>query len=393
MGNCFTEEIKFNYVEHHTKLANVGNLDSIKKLALYYKNQNDKSKMKHYYNLGIELNDMNCMISLGEYYQKEDINPKLMKKFYDLAIEKHQSDVAFYNLGVYYFEAENFNLAKKLFEKSANLGNTCAMIEVGRHHKKNGNFDSMKKYFEMAVESDDPEGYNELGIFYLQQNNRDEGFAYLTRGAELNNTNCMVSLGTYYYDQTYLTDNPTDYYTLAIEHYKNAVKVDNNMNALNKLGMHYEKVVCDYETAINYYLTAIKLGSVDAIYNLACYYVNIDKNMLKGMEYFLKIKYDKIKESDYFDTYNLCLHKIIQKDLLSDLIKMLHCSYQLEPKAVCVKCITKDNLVCLNCLDDEHLERHTICRNCLKSTNNINNICFGCNATIDISKLQLINFQ
>ena len=57
--------------------------------------------MKKYYKLAIEHNNVNAMYNLGRYYQFIKVNYELMKKYYELAINKYNDSDSIQNLDYY----------------------------------------------------------------------------------------------------------------------------------------------------------------------------------------------------------------------------------------------------------------------------------------------------
>ena len=57
--------------------------------------------MKKYYNLAIEHDNVHAMYNLGRYYQFIEVNYELMKKYYELAINKYNDSDSIQNLDYY----------------------------------------------------------------------------------------------------------------------------------------------------------------------------------------------------------------------------------------------------------------------------------------------------
>jgi hypothetical protein len=57
--------------------------------------------MKKYYKLAIEHNNVYAMYNLGRYYQFIEVNYELMKKYYELAIDKYNDSDSIQNLDYY----------------------------------------------------------------------------------------------------------------------------------------------------------------------------------------------------------------------------------------------------------------------------------------------------
>ena len=84
-------------------------------IAIYFWINKNYEEMKKYYLMAIEMGDLNAMFNLGLYYKKIE-NYEEMKKYYLMAIEKGES-IAMNNLGQYYqFIEKKYDEAIKYYE-------------------------------------------------------------------------------------------------------------------------------------------------------------------------------------------------------------------------------------------------------------------------------------
>ena len=74
-------------------------------LSELYRNDENYEDMKKYYQMAIEKANSDAMTHLGHYYQYTEINYKEMMKYYLMAIEKENS-YAMTILGNYYEDTE-----------------------------------------------------------------------------------------------------------------------------------------------------------------------------------------------------------------------------------------------------------------------------------------------
>ena len=183
--------------------------------------------------LGIEL------FYYGSYYQNVKKNHELMEKYYVKLDEDSNNEnneifsgnekriysSIYYNLALYYEDGKNYDLMKKNYLMSVELGNYAAMNNLGRYYKIiEKDYDLMKKYFLMAI--------------------------------ELGNDNTMNSLALYY--QKYEQD-----YDLMKKYFLMAIKAG-NCAAMNDLALYYFRVE-KYDLMKKYYLMAIKGGNYKSI--------------------------------------------------------------------------------------------------------------------------------
>ncbi len=77
-------------------------------------------------------------------------------------------------------------------------------------------------------------------------------------------------------------------YDIEIRRFDLNINIDiNNSWLLNCIGDYYEKVN-DYIKAFEWYIKSINLGNSNAMFNLGCYYKNIEKDYPNTIEWFIK---------------------------------------------------------------------------------------------------------
>lgn len=83
-------------------------------IGLYYQYYNKNTDlMKKYYLMGIDINNIGCMMCMGQYY-REIKDYENMINYYKIAID-NECFQAMYILGKYYFDMQNFNESYKYF--------------------------------------------------------------------------------------------------------------------------------------------------------------------------------------------------------------------------------------------------------------------------------------
>lgn len=179
--------------------------------GLYYHIHDDMPKMIHYYQLAIDKGSTSAMIGMGVYYEHvNDIDKAIehyqlaidegnsygnmymaklylrrsettqMTKFFKAAVaEKNSHGIYIYGL---YFKAKILStpgIADKaeflrkmipLFEQSAELGNTRAMLELGKHYESSNDNDKALLYYLMVTEHGNDDGLYHLGMYYKKNN-------------------------------------------------------------------------------------------------------------------------------------------------------------------------------------------------------------------------------
>ena len=181
--------------------------------------------MKIYYLIAIKYKNHQAAYRLGHYYQFDEKNYDLMKKYYDLAINYGNNPVALNNLGYHYqFTEKNYDLAKKYLLLAIDNNNESAMTNLGIYYnniEKNGHL--AKKYYTMAVEvalskgtADIPNIVHNLAQFYRNEPDIKMAKKYYLLGVEHNCGKCMVGLGDYYRDVERNYDLMKKYYWMGI---------------------------------------------------------------------------------------------------------------------------------------------------------------------------------
>ena len=139
------------------------NLSSFNLFDIDFSNINKFIENKQYYHLGL-------------YYQFNQKNNKLIKKYYNLDIDEKYSPTrgeSMNNLGFYYSDVEkNYDKSKKYFLDAIENNNHNAYNNLGLYYYNiEKNYEKAKEYYLLACEHDISEAYNNLGLYYYEIDN------------------------------------------------------------------------------------------------------------------------------------------------------------------------------------------------------------------------------
>lgn len=116
-------------------------------------------KDKKFFN---QINDANSFAFLGNYNIAEN-------KLKD-AIKINEKD-GYYELGKLYYYILKKDLAKKILEKSYELGNFQSLSIIGRIEEDNEKIEKAKEIYKIGVEKEDRESIFNLGAIYEEEDN------------------------------------------------------------------------------------------------------------------------------------------------------------------------------------------------------------------------------
>lgn len=178
------------------------------------------------------------------------------------------------DLGIYYYEKKEYDLAKKYFIQAVEEGNIDCYYNLATYYYLiEQNYKLAKKYYHLAVDNKNDDGMNSLANYYERiELNLDLAEDYYLMAIEYGNLDAIFNIANLYYN--------CEEYELAKEYF---LKLPNDADVLNKLGIYYYEIEEDYTKAIDCFLKS-KTGS--AYYNLAIYYDNLDLN--KTIYYYLQ---------------------------------------------------------------------------------------------------------
>jgi tetratricopeptide (TPR) repeat protein len=210
----------------------------------------------------IDLSNINKFIEnkqyykLGLYYQFNEINNKLTKKYYNLDINEKYSLTrgnSMNNLGFYYSDVEkNYDKSKKYFLDAIQNNNYDAYNNLGLYYYNiEKNYEKAKEYYLLACEHDIPEAFNNLGLYYYEiDNNYDISKLYFIEALKRNVDDAINNIK--------LITTPLERYIIfrqnciSIEEYNNTNENDENndrqviifKNRLNFCSKFMECIIC-----------------------------------------------------------------------------------------------------------------------------------------------------
>lgn len=169
------------------------------------------------------------------------------------------------------FQYENINSAIQNAEYYHYLG-------MFYHAKKD--YENAEKYYLLALRGDPNNDFmmNDLGTFYhTMKKDDDKAILYWTLASEKGNSYAELELGKYFYKKSNIPK-AIAYYVSAIER--------GNKSAMYALGVHFYHMK-DYEKMEKYWLMASERIHTSATFDLANYYLKIEKNLEKSNQYWL----------------------------------------------------------------------------------------------------------
>ena len=195
---------------------------------------------------------------------------------------------AMFNLGDYYRTVHKYDLMKKYFEMAINKGDIGAMFNLSLYYYREPDYDNFVKYSLMVISEsksnpDKVSNDNDIRAMtnlsqYYKTINKDVNnrLKYLLMIIEKQNVdfiyvNYAATDLAYYYHNIEDYDNMVKYYLLIINQPSNPENNDNRSKAMFDLGYHYYEQK-ELEPMRKYYHLAIELENADAMNNIACDY-------------------------------------------------------------------------------------------------------------------------
>ena len=141
------------------------------------------SEDKNFFN---QVNEANNFAFLGNYGIAEN---KLKNA------TKINEKNGYYELGKLYYYLLKTDLAKKILEKSYELGNFHSLSIIGRIEEDNGNIEEAKRIYKIGVEKEDRESIFNLGAIYEEEDNDIENAIIIyNKGMELKDARSIYNL-------------------------------------------------------------------------------------------------------------------------------------------------------------------------------------------------------
>jgi len=198
------------------------------------------------YEMGKELDCLDCIYNLGVYYRKMN-DPRYMDYFL-IAAEKNDSKSADMVVDIYYTE-KNDELYEKYLLKYLHLFPNKYANNLAMFYEDRKKFDLAEKYYLQAVNLDDESAMYNLGRYYQSQKRFSEMKKLYKRAIVKNETYSMYSLAYYYY-RLGRYGKAKKYFKMYVHHSDECDGYNGLGNTYYQLGK-YEKMRQNYNVAIN----------------------------------------------------------------------------------------------------------------------------------------------
>lgn len=311
-----------NFLSHMEKAVELKYKEAFLYLGECYKKgicvQKDISKAFYYYKLGIHENNVSCLLEYGILKLN---HPRDDKKLQDIEngwnYVKKAADLQFpraeYLYGNYllsFDDKEQKTLGFLYVKNSFAHGYDDASILLGRCYfdglgtERNENL--AIHIYNKASDKGILAAHLFLGEYYLKNKEFSKSFQFYLLGAKLNVSECEFQIGSFYFTgiDSYLPKNELEAENWLIKAAnKKHVLAMKKLGAIYLMGSGNSIFKADSKKAL-YYLEylAEKLGDIESIYYLACYYTGyyqIDDhfvpNLQKAFHYF-----KRAADADYF---------------------------------------------------------------------------------------------
>ncbi len=212
-----------------------------------------------------------------------------------------------YDLGIEYFNSQNYENAIECYSKAAELGLPEAQNELGNMYYYGWgverDFSKAFNYYRNAAKAGYVDAQNSLGECYLLgkgiDRDNEEAIKWIKKAAEQGNVSAQNSMGEFYLlGVAGLSQN----YTEAVKWYQKAANQGYSL-AQNNLGCMYLNgygVDVDYFKSTKYFRLAAEQGSAAAQYNLGNAYYDgkgVEKNYLEAVKWYQKSANQGYKEA------------------------------------------------------------------------------------------------
>lgn len=342
--------------------------------GVYFAISNNTEKMINYYEKAILLKNNNAYYNLCNFYKRIKDYEKLLK----LVLTCGENDMYDYhlNIAVYFKKKILYDKMILCYLSLIKNKNPTAMNNLGQHYSKIKDKENAEKYYLMAIKYGSTKAAKNLAIFYDRNNLMFNKVEYLLHAVNKNkNIKAMILIAKHFSELDLYKNSDTiiKYYNMAIDH--------DNLDAIKNLAKYYIKIN-DYENAEVTYLLLKKYNDSDCYFYLAKDFELIDidrakkyyrigiennnKNCIVGINSLIKKKKNDnfiefaFEFKDYLNKKNLLklnifICKYIQMKKIID--KNLIDVNLIINKKECYVCYNYEHIVNLNC-------NHFICINC-----------------------------
>lgn len=184
-----------------------------------------------YYDMAIKYNNVQTYNNIGFYHQFITKDYELMKYYYMKAIELHNID-SIINYAHYCKENNKINLMIELLEKGKKLGSRDAILNLGCHYQKTNDIKKMISTYIEAINMGCNISMNNLAMYYMSINDAMNGIKYFKMGSDNGNVVCTYNLAMHY---MYVIKNPDT----AIQYFIKAIKNKFNKQILDEISNYY----------------------------------------------------------------------------------------------------------------------------------------------------------
>lgn len=243
-----------------------GMLDSA--LLMYNEILNNKSDQNY--------KEESCFLGGNIWRFRENPDAERALELYHLGVDKYKSASCARALADYYAETEEAdefgddNLVMSYYNKAFELGDTTALVELGKYCAFYGDYEHAEETFQRMVASGYYDGYCWLAAIYSSQD-EDKALAYLRQGDKKGNAICRESLGRIYEDG--MKDDEPDF--KKAEKYYLLASTAGSYDRLGKLylaGSLGKQSPKDIQKGVAYLEKAAEMGNVEAMYSLGYIY-------------------------------------------------------------------------------------------------------------------------
>jgi len=151
-----------NMLIYYKQAIELDNMDALHNLVNYYYNNNEnKMAEKILVDIG-KKGKADALYLLAKYYESKDLNTSKKIKYYELAIRQNHLGAMFDLAHEYQRTGKNPQKMIKYYKKCIKNGMVNAMISLASYYEKKGNHDDMIFFYQLAIMKCDIDLMNEL---------------------------------------------------------------------------------------------------------------------------------------------------------------------------------------------------------------------------------------
>lgn len=224
----------------------------------------------------VNFKDDACFVLGNIYLYGESSDPTQAVQWYERGVNEYKSASCARALAEHYANSEEMdeygpnNPVVRYYTKAVELGDTTALVDLGKYYAYNGDLEHAEETFNTMVNCGHYDGYYWLAAIYAQQSEK-KTLEYLTMGSKKGNALCSESLGRLYEEG--VGDDEPDY-KKAEKYYLSAATAA-SYDQLGKLylsGSLGKQQPKDIKKGLSYIEKAADMGYIDAIYRMGYLY-------------------------------------------------------------------------------------------------------------------------